>query len=219
MLAENRFNRFNLSFGIGYDFLRAVTDAYFLFAYPFFLSVPGYNVRAVEPAGRRARPQSRNAALHQRADRRPRPRIPVGPLDARLPVGEQPASELHHRRPQRRKPRPVLPRCARRPAPRLPRDHRRHLPRPRRKRRRRRQLRFLEHRLRRREALRPQGRDRHARQGHRPGHDRPRAGHGHARQSVAEVLGRAHGHAVPPGRYPRPGDPARPATATAALWR
>jgi hypothetical protein len=46
VLAENRFNRFNLSFGIGYDFLRAVTDAYFLFAYPFFLSVPGYNVRA-----------------------------------------------------------------------------------------------------------------------------------------------------------------------------
>lgn len=47
MLAENHFNRFNLSFGIGYDFLREVTDAYFLFAYPFFLSVPGYNVRAV----------------------------------------------------------------------------------------------------------------------------------------------------------------------------
>ncbi len=47
MLAENQFNRFNLSFGIGYDFLRAVTDAYFLFAYPFFLSVPGYNVRAI----------------------------------------------------------------------------------------------------------------------------------------------------------------------------
>jgi hypothetical protein len=46
MLAENRFNRFNLSFGIGYDFLRSVTDAYFLFAYPFFLSVPGYSVRA-----------------------------------------------------------------------------------------------------------------------------------------------------------------------------
>ena len=46
MLAENRFNRFNLSFGIGYDFLRDVTDAYFLFAYPFFLSVPGHNVRA-----------------------------------------------------------------------------------------------------------------------------------------------------------------------------
>ena len=45
MLATQRFNRFNLSFGIGYDFLRSVTDAYFLFAYPFLLDVPGYNVR------------------------------------------------------------------------------------------------------------------------------------------------------------------------------
>ncbi len=46
MLASQRFNRFNLALGIGYDFLRQVTDAYFLFAYPFFLPVPGYHVRA-----------------------------------------------------------------------------------------------------------------------------------------------------------------------------
>lgn len=45
MLTTNRFNRFNLSLGIGYDFLQNVTDGYFLFAYPFLLSVPGYNVR------------------------------------------------------------------------------------------------------------------------------------------------------------------------------
>jgi hypothetical protein len=45
MLATQRFNRFSLSFGIGYDFLRDVTDACFLFAYPFLLSVPGYDVR------------------------------------------------------------------------------------------------------------------------------------------------------------------------------
>ncbi len=45
MLAAHRFNRFNLALGIGYDFLTSVTDAYFLFAYPFLLSVPGYNVR------------------------------------------------------------------------------------------------------------------------------------------------------------------------------
>jgi hypothetical protein len=44
MLATQRFNRFNLSLGLGYDFLRHVTDAYFLFAYPFLLSVPGYRV-------------------------------------------------------------------------------------------------------------------------------------------------------------------------------
>ncbi|MDB5002820.1 MAG: hypothetical protein JWQ34_1045 [Mucilaginibacter sp.] len=45
MLATQRFNCFNLSLGLGYDFLTGVTDAYFLFAYPFLLSVPGYNVR------------------------------------------------------------------------------------------------------------------------------------------------------------------------------
>jgi hypothetical protein len=45
MLTAQRFNRFNLSFGIGYDFLQNVTDGYFLFAYPFLMSVPGYNVR------------------------------------------------------------------------------------------------------------------------------------------------------------------------------
>ena len=50
MLAASRFNRFHLAFGIGYDFLRAVTDAYFLFAYPFFLDVPGYKVRATNLA-------------------------------------------------------------------------------------------------------------------------------------------------------------------------
>lgn len=44
-LAMQRFNRFQLALGIGYDFLRNVTDAYFLFPYPFLLSVPGYRVR------------------------------------------------------------------------------------------------------------------------------------------------------------------------------
>ncbi len=48
MLATQRFNRFHLAFGIGYDFLREVTDAYFLFPYPFFLGVKGHNVRVPE---------------------------------------------------------------------------------------------------------------------------------------------------------------------------
>lgn len=46
MLAGHRFNRFHLAFGLGYDDLRQVADSYFLFLYPFLLSVPGYNVRA-----------------------------------------------------------------------------------------------------------------------------------------------------------------------------
>jgi hypothetical protein len=48
MLATQRFNRFHLSLGLGYDFLRHVTDAYFLFTYPFLLAVPGYRVRVPE---------------------------------------------------------------------------------------------------------------------------------------------------------------------------
>ncbi len=47
MLATQRFNRFCLNFGIGFDFLEHVLDSYLLFAYPFLLAVPGYDVRAV----------------------------------------------------------------------------------------------------------------------------------------------------------------------------
>jgi hypothetical protein len=56
MLVAQRFNRFNLAFGIGYDFTTDITDAYLHFAYPFLLEVPGYNVRAtnVSPAERDA---------------------------------------------------------------------------------------------------------------------------------------------------------------------
>ena len=46
MLAAARFNRFHLAFGLGYDSLVQVADSYFLFLYPFLLSVPGYTVRA-----------------------------------------------------------------------------------------------------------------------------------------------------------------------------
>ncbi len=47
MLAAQRINRFCLNFGIGFDTLEYVTDSYLLFAYPFLLSAPGYDVRAV----------------------------------------------------------------------------------------------------------------------------------------------------------------------------
>jgi hypothetical protein len=46
MLVTQRFNRFNLSFGLGYDFTTGIRDAYLHFAYPFLLAVPGYDVRA-----------------------------------------------------------------------------------------------------------------------------------------------------------------------------
>lgn len=50
MLVAQRFNRFSLTLGLGYNFPRHVTDAYLYFAYPFLLSVPGYDVRVPQLA-------------------------------------------------------------------------------------------------------------------------------------------------------------------------
>ncbi len=47
MLAAQRYNRFQLALGIGFDFAQRMRDSYFYFAYPFLLSIPGYDVRAV----------------------------------------------------------------------------------------------------------------------------------------------------------------------------
>lgn len=44
-LAESRFNRLDLTFGLAYDQLNKVRDSYFLFTYPFLIDVPGYGVR------------------------------------------------------------------------------------------------------------------------------------------------------------------------------
>jgi hypothetical protein len=46
MLARQRFNRFQLALGIGFDFAVQMLDTYFYFPYPFLLDVPGYDVRA-----------------------------------------------------------------------------------------------------------------------------------------------------------------------------
>ena len=47
MLAAQRYNRFQLALGIGFDFAQRMRDSYFYFPYPFLLSIPGYDVRAV----------------------------------------------------------------------------------------------------------------------------------------------------------------------------
>ncbi len=46
LLATNRWNRLDLTFGLGYDNLNRVDDSYFLFFYPFVVFVPGYKVYA-----------------------------------------------------------------------------------------------------------------------------------------------------------------------------
>jgi hypothetical protein len=56
ILAANRFNRFSLTLGLGYNYHRDVSDAYLYFAYPFLLDVPGHHVRVPQlPDGERAR--------------------------------------------------------------------------------------------------------------------------------------------------------------------
>jgi len=50
LLVTQRFNRFNLGLGLGYDRPNNLRDTYFYFAYPFFLAVPGYHVRATNLA-------------------------------------------------------------------------------------------------------------------------------------------------------------------------
>ena len=45
MLIAQRFNRFTLTLGLGYNSNRGLRDTYFYFPYPFLFSVPGYDVR------------------------------------------------------------------------------------------------------------------------------------------------------------------------------
>ena len=47
ILASQRFNRLHLAFGMGYDFVRDVRDAYFLFTYPFLVPCPATMCAAV----------------------------------------------------------------------------------------------------------------------------------------------------------------------------
>lgn len=57
MLAAHRFNRFHLSFGIGYDFVNEIRDSYLHFTYPFLLNVPGYKVQVTITDSHGGKPQ------------------------------------------------------------------------------------------------------------------------------------------------------------------
>ncbi|MBI4873229.1 MAG: twin-arginine translocation signal domain-containing protein, partial [Acidobacteria bacterium] len=46
VLAAQRFNRFSLTLGLGYNFPRNARDVYFYFAYPFLVAPSGHRVRA-----------------------------------------------------------------------------------------------------------------------------------------------------------------------------
>src|SRR3569833_2183237 len=62
-LTAARFNRFALTFGLGYDFPRGVTGDYLHFPYPYLVEVPGYEQVHVEPALQPAERQRNLEAL------------------------------------------------------------------------------------------------------------------------------------------------------------
>lgn len=72
MLISQRFNRFSLTLGLGYDSPKEVTDSYFIFAYPYLVSVPGYeNVKVKElPKGERERNLEMLQFISSEANRR-----------------------------------------------------------------------------------------------------------------------------------------------------
>src|ERR1700733_7889134 len=155
------------------------------------------------PTTRRTPAQSRNTPIHRRRNRTPRPPLPTRHLDPRLRVDRQPSLRPPHPRPHPRNPRRLLPRRPRRTPQSLSADLRPHPPHPRRKRHPRRQLSLLANPLRSHPRRRPPHRDRHARQGSQPDHDRHGPQDRNARQSQLQVLGRASGSRLPPGRHPR----------------
>jgi hypothetical protein len=46
MLVASRVNRVSFTMGMGYNYASGITDGYFVFPYPFFVAVPGYEVTA-----------------------------------------------------------------------------------------------------------------------------------------------------------------------------
>ena len=71
MLMTQRFNRFSLTLGLGYDSPKEVLDSYFIFAYPYLVNVPGYSVRVSElPDGEREKNLAMLQFISEEASRR-----------------------------------------------------------------------------------------------------------------------------------------------------
>ena len=196
MLAANRFNRFALTLGMGYNYPYHnpwITDVYFYFPYPFLVRPRRLRRPRQGAVARGARGEPRDAEVHRPRGGAARARLPARALDPALRLRRRAARQLHGRGRDRREPRALLPRRDHPAARGGAGDHRHDLPRPRRGRHRRGRLRLLGGGLRRGRRRRPPGRDRHARQGPRPQDDRHRPQVRHAGHRLAEVPRRAHG--------------------------
>jgi hypothetical protein len=155
MLAANRFNRFNLTLGLSYDAPSGLRDTYFYFAYPFLLTVPGYDVRAVPlPDAERDLNLAMLKFISDETAKRGL-QFQLGIWTHAYKWERQSRCELRHRRPHTGNAGTLLPRCVAHVARGVSEHQWRDVPRARRKRRAGGQLRFLEDHFRRRRAMRP----------------------------------------------------------------
>jgi hypothetical protein len=93
LLAAQRFNRFNLAFGLGYDSPVNLRDTYFHFAYPFLVAVPGYSVAVSNFTDIEA---ERNLEMLRFISDEAAARglgFPPRAMEPRLPVGRQPVRQ------------------------------------------------------------------------------------------------------------------------------
>ena len=147
---RNRFNRFALNLGIGYDYPyhnNILSDVYLHFAYPILVDLPGTSI-GVEglpeaSASRTSRRSSSSAARRRGAGSSSS--SGCGPSAT---ISTRSDARLTDRRRDRGEARALLPRQRRVPAAGNSGDHRPHLPHPRRGGRRRGRLRFLADRVR-----------------------------------------------------------------------
>ena len=98
MLMTQRFNRFSLTLGLGYDSPKHVLDSYFIFAYPYLVSVPGYRGEGAGIASRRTGTEPRDAAVYQQRGGPPGAALSIGSMGTRLRMRKQPRCQLHDRR-------------------------------------------------------------------------------------------------------------------------
>ena len=175
-LATQRFNRFHLAFGIGYDFIRQVTDGYFLFTYPFLLSVPGYKVRVPQLSDAE---RDRNLAMLRFISDETAARgihFQLGLWMHGYEWIDSPNANYTIEGLDKTHARPILSGRGAHAAKGVPGSQRSHLPHPWRERSRRGQFRFLEDAVRRRANVRAHSRDRYASEGHDAGDARYRGG-------------------------------------------
>ena len=114
MLASNRFNRFALTLGMGYNYPYHnpwITDVYFYFPYPFLLDLDGYGVRVKELSAEEREANLETLKFIGREAARRGLDFQLALWTQRYDFDDVPRANYTVERGDRRESRAVLPRC------------------------------------------------------------------------------------------------------------